>query len=194
MVVRVHPEVLAAGRIPAAERKRLWTRRYREINDWEHYLVDNGVHVVKIILNLSKQEQAKHFSTASTTQEELEVLTKRFKERVYWDEYQSAFNPMLSNTITQWAPWHVVPADHKWFARLATATVLVTALRAINPRYPAADPAQRASDGTGPGRNLRQNSRHKDNLPPNGQWRVLPPRLRWRCRGWRLDAVPGVGT
>ena len=65
------------------------------------------------------------------------------RERGYWDEYQQAFDDMLSRTSTKWAPWYVVPADHKWYSRLATAAILVTALSAINPNYPAADPAVR---------------------------------------------------
>ncbi|HEY6312745.1 MAG TPA: hypothetical protein VIY52_18350 [Streptosporangiaceae bacterium] len=65
------------------------------------------------------------------------------RERGYWDDYQVAFEEMLSQTSTKWAPWYVVPADHKWFSRLATAAVLVTALSAIDPKYPAADPAVR---------------------------------------------------
>ena len=65
------------------------------------------------------------------------------RERRHWDDYQRAFDSMLSHTSTQWAPWYVVPADHRWFSHLATAGVLVTALNAINPRYPAADPAER---------------------------------------------------
>jgi hypothetical protein len=65
------------------------------------------------------------------------------RERRHWDEYRQAFDIMLSQTSTEWAPWHVVPADHKWFSRLATAAVLVRALHVIDPKYPAADPAAR---------------------------------------------------
>ena len=151
LVVRVHPEVLAAEKMPGAgsgagsgSGSAVWTRRYREINDWERYLVDNGIHVVKVMLNLSKQEQAKRFL------KRIDHLEKNWKfspsdvrERQYWDDYQRAFEEMLSHTSTEAAPWYVVPADHKWFTRLATAAVLVTALDAINPRYPDPDPAIR---------------------------------------------------
>jgi PPK2 family polyphosphate:nucleotide phosphotransferase len=145
LIVRVHPEMLAAERMPAAARKHgVWARRYREINDWEHYLVDNGIHVVKLMLNLSKQEQARRFlQRIDHPKKNWKFSPSDVKERGYWDDYQRAFDAMLSHTSRPWAPWYVVPADHKWFARLATATILVTALRAINPRYPAADPAQR---------------------------------------------------
>jgi PPK2 family polyphosphate:nucleotide phosphotransferase len=141
LVVRVHPELLAAERMPAAGHG-VWTRRYREINDWERYLVDNGIHVVKIMLNLSKREQAQRFlQRIDHPEKNWKFSSSDVRERSYWDDYQRAFEAMLSQTSTKWAPWYVVPADHKWFSRLATAAVLVTALDAINPQYPAADPA-----------------------------------------------------
>jgi PPK2 family polyphosphate:nucleotide phosphotransferase len=143
LVVRVHSELLAAERMPAAARDHgVWARRYREINDWERYLADNGIHVVKIMLNLSKREQAKRFlKRIDHPEKNWKFSSTDVRERSYWDEYQRAFEAMLSQTSTKWAPWYVVPADHKWFSRLATAAVLVTALDAINPRYPAPDPA-----------------------------------------------------
>ena len=143
LVVRVHEELLAAERMPAvAGDHGIWARRYREINDWERYLVDNGIHVVKVMLNLSKREQAKRFlKRIDHPEKNWKFSPSDVRERRYWEDYQRAFEAMLSQTSTKWAPWYVVPADHKWFSRLATAAVLVTALDAINPRYPAADPA-----------------------------------------------------
>jgi PPK2 family polyphosphate:nucleotide phosphotransferase len=142
LVVRVHKELLAAERMPAAPGDGIWDRRYREINDWERYLVDNGIHVVKIMLNLSKREQAKRFlKRIDHPEKNWKFSPSDVRERRYWDDYQLAFNTMLSQTSTKWAPWHVVPADHKWFGRLATAAILVTALDAINPQYPPPDPA-----------------------------------------------------
>ena len=143
LVVRVHQNLLAAERMPAVGGEGgLWARRYREINDWERYLVDNGIRVVKVMLNLSRQEQAKRFLKRIDDREKnWKFSSSDVRERGYWDEYQRAFDAMLSQTSTTWAPWYVVPADHKWFSRLATAAVLVTALDAINPRYPAPDPA-----------------------------------------------------
>ena len=148
LVVRVHPSVLAAERMPAAagsgSGSAVWTRRYREINDWERYLVDNGIAVVKVMLNLSKQEQAKRFlKRIDHPEKNWKFSPADVRERGYWDDYQRAFEEMLSHTSTEWAPWYVVPADHKWFTRLATAAILVTALDAINPRFPDPDPAVR---------------------------------------------------
>jgi PPK2 family polyphosphate:nucleotide phosphotransferase len=146
LVVRVHPELLAGERLPAAARKHgVWGRRYREINDWERYLVGNGIHVVKIMLNVSKQEQARRFlKRIDQPAKNWKFSASDVRERRYWDDYQRAFDAMLSQTSTPWAPWYVVPADHKWFSRLATAAVLVMALRAINPRYPSVSAASRA--------------------------------------------------
>ena len=142
LVVRVHPALLAAERMPAVADSEVWKRRYREINDWEHYLVDNGIHVVKVMLNLSKREQAKRFlKRIDHPDKNWKFSPSDVRERHYWDDYQRAFEDMLSHTSTEWAPWYVVPADHKWFTRLATAAILVTALDAVNPRYPAPDPA-----------------------------------------------------
>jgi PPK2 family polyphosphate:nucleotide phosphotransferase len=142
LVVRVHRNLLAAERMPAAADDGIWLRRYREINDWERYLVDNGIHVVKVMLNLSKREQAKRFLKRIDHREKnWKFSASDARERQYWDDYQRAFEDMLSQTSTKWAPWYVVPADHKWFSRLATAAVLVTALGGIDPQYPAPDPA-----------------------------------------------------
>jgi PPK2 family polyphosphate:nucleotide phosphotransferase len=145
LVVRVHQDLLPAERMPpVGDDPGVWTRRYREINDWERYLVENGIHVVKVMLNLSKREQAKRFlKRIDHPEKNWKFSPSDVRERRYWDDYQRAFEAMLSQTSTKWAPWYVVPADYKWFSRLATAAVLVTALDAINPRYPAADPAVR---------------------------------------------------
>ena len=123
LVVRVHPELLAAQPLPEnAKKGGVWKRRYREINEWEQYLVDNGVHVVKVLLNLSKREQAKRFlQRIDKTDKNWKFSLSDIQERQYWDDYQGAFDEMVSHTSTKWAPWYVVPADHKWFARLATA-------------------------------------------------------------------------
>jgi PPK2 family polyphosphate:nucleotide phosphotransferase len=142
LVVRVHPELLTAEHLPAAARRRIWEQRYRDINRWERYLVGNGIHIVKIMLNLSRQEQAKRFlKRIEHPEKNWKFSASDIRERRYWDDYQHAFNDMLSATSTRWAPWYVVPADRKWFTRLATAAIVVRKLQAINPRYPAPDPA-----------------------------------------------------
>src|SRR6266566_4070049 len=142
LVVRVHPELLTAEHLPKPARGRgVWKRRYQQINAWEEYLVDDGIGVVKVFLNLSRREQARRFiKRIDEPEKNWKFAVSDIREREHWDEYQKAFNTMLNRTSTEWAPWHVVPADHKWFTRLATAAILVRTLAEINPRYPRVAP------------------------------------------------------
>ena len=130
LVVRVHEELLAAERIPAVARDHgIWARRYREINDWERYLVDTGS-ACQGPADLSKREQAKRSRVLPGRQGAalLGGLPAGLRGHAEPDQHEVG-------------AVYVVPTDHKWFSRLATAAVLVTALDAINPRYPAADPS-----------------------------------------------------
>jgi PPK2 family polyphosphate:nucleotide phosphotransferase len=138
LVVRVHPEILAGQKLPpSSKRGDIWARRYREINDWERYLTDQGYRVVKIFLNLSKEEQRKRFlARIDEPDKNWKFSAADVRERQHWDEYQQAFGEVLSNTSTEWAPWYVIPADDKPFARVAAAGVIVDALIRIDPRYP----------------------------------------------------------
>ena len=138
LVVRVHPEILEGQRLPnAAKGRDVWKRRYREINDWERYLSDNGFKIVKIFLNLSKEEQRVRFlRRIDLPDHNWKFSANDVRERKYWDDYQTAFSEMLSNTSTEWAPWHVIPADRKWFARIAAGAVIVNALMELDPQFP----------------------------------------------------------
>ncbi len=138
LVVRVHPELLGRQRFASVESgAELWKRRYREINDWERYLVDNGLRIVKLLLNISREEQRERFlKRIDRAEKNWKFSAADVHERAYWDAYQRAFSQMLTHTSTEWAPWHVIPADHKWFARLAVGSVLVRALSEMDPRYP----------------------------------------------------------
>jgi PPK2 family polyphosphate:nucleotide phosphotransferase len=146
LVVRVHPEILDRQRLPAENRvDGIWHRRYRDINAWERHLVDNGITVVKLFLNLSKHEQRKRFlSRIEEPDKNWKFSAADVNERRFWDDYQRAFSEMLSHTSTDWAPWYVIPADHKWFARTAAAAVLVDTLMEIDPQYPTVSDAARA--------------------------------------------------
>ena len=145
VVVRVHPENLDRQKLPRESKgPGIWARRYREINDWERYLTDNGFRIVKLFLNLSKEEQRTRFL------KRLDLPDKNWKfsshdlaERERWDDYQKAFSEMLTHTSTEWAPWYVIPADRKWFARIASAVVLANSLIEIDPQYPKVSPAAR---------------------------------------------------
>jgi PPK2 family polyphosphate:nucleotide phosphotransferase len=138
LVVRVHPENLDREKLPrAAKRAGVWKRRFREINDWERYLSDNGFRIVKLFLNLSREEQRKRFlRRIDLPDHNWKFSTADLTERARWDDYQKAFSAALSHTSTEWAPWYVIPADRKWFARIAAATVLVHALMELDPRFP----------------------------------------------------------
>jgi PPK2 family polyphosphate:nucleotide phosphotransferase len=137
LVVRVHPDRLARERLPSALEGDLWKRRYRQINDWERYLVENGIVVVKLFLNLSYEEQRQRFlARIDTPEKNWKFSAADVAERQRWDDYQIAFSEMLSHTSTEWAPWYVIPADHKWFARIAAGAVLVQALVDIDPQFP----------------------------------------------------------
>jgi PPK2 family polyphosphate:nucleotide phosphotransferase len=138
LVVRVHPENLDRQKLPKAAKKGdVWQRRYREINDWERYLSDNGFRIVKLFLNLSKEEQRVRFlRRLDLPDHNWKFSTADVREREHWDAYQKAFSEMLSHTSTEWAPWYVIPADRKWFARLGVGAVLAQTLMAIDPRFP----------------------------------------------------------
>jgi PPK2 family polyphosphate:nucleotide phosphotransferase len=144
LVVRVHPENLERERIPQTTRRGIWKRRYREINDWEHYLSDNGLRVVKLFLNLSKEEQRRRFlRRIDLPDHNWKFSSADVAEREHWDEYQKAFSETLSHTSSEWAPWYVIPADRKWYARIAAEAVLVHTLMDIDPRFPTVDKQRR---------------------------------------------------
>jgi PPK2 family polyphosphate:nucleotide phosphotransferase len=145
LVVRVHPQILESQRLPKTARGHdVWKKRYDQINEWEHYLVDNGFVVVKIFLNLSKEEQRQRFlARVDEADKNWKFSTADARERQYWDEYQEAYSEMLSHTSTEWAPWYVVPADRKWFARICVSAIIARTLMAIDPRFPVVDDAVR---------------------------------------------------
>ncbi|MDQ0380970.1 polyphosphate kinase 2 family protein [Amycolatopsis thermophila] len=145
LVVRVHRENLDRQRLPRDAGDELWARRYREINDWERYLTGNGIAVVKVLLNLSKDEQRKRFlKRIDVPERNWKFSADDIRERRFWDDYQVAFSDMLSATSTPWAPWYVVPADRKWFARLCAGALLAHTLIQLDPRYPRVSDEARA--------------------------------------------------
>jgi len=146
LVVRVHPAILAGQKLPKASKGRgVWTRRFREINDWERYLTDQGFTFVKLFLNLSREEQRRRFlARVDLPEKNWKFSSNDAKERVFWNDYQKAFSDVLTHTSTEWAPWHVIPADDKPFARVAAAAVIAHALIELGPRYPVVGQAQKA--------------------------------------------------
>lgn len=141
---RVHPENLARQRLPEeAKPGDVWRGRYRAINDWERYLTENGFRIVKLYLNLSREEQRRRFlRRIDLADHNWKFEAADVAERAHWDGYQRAYSDMLSHTSTEWAPWHVIPADRRWLCRIGAGAVLVIALMDIDPRFPRVDSAQ----------------------------------------------------
>ena len=141
LVVRVHQDLLNAQQLPnELVSKHIWEERYEDINNFEQYLVRNGVIVMKFFLHLSKGEQKRRFL------ERLEMPEKNWKfsmadvkERAYWKDYQKAYEEMIQNTATKHAPWYVIPADNKWFTRLAVAGAIIHRLHSLDLQFPEVD-------------------------------------------------------
>ena len=144
LVVRVHPEFLAKQKMPPKlVGKKIWEDRFEDVRNFEQYLARNGVVVRKFFLHVSKKEQKRRFL------ERIEDPPKNWKfssndanERDYWDDYMKAYEEMIQETATKHAPWYVVPADNKWFARLVVAAALVDALDRLDLRFPKVSRAQ----------------------------------------------------
>ena len=145
LVVRVHPELLAAQKLPnRADGDALWRQRYREINNFEKYLSDNGTRIIKFFLNVSKEEQKERFlERINTPEKNWKLSPSDVHERQHWDEYQVAYEEMLSATSTRYAPWYVIPADRKWFTRVAIANIVVKTLESLKLKYPELNEHQR---------------------------------------------------
>jgi PPK2 family polyphosphate:nucleotide phosphotransferase len=138
LVVRVHPELLERAKIPPGKRDdRFWEKRYDDINAFEHHLVRNGTIVLKFFLNVSKAEQKRRFLERIDLKEKhWKFSPSDAKERRFWDDYQEAYEKCIRATSTKWAPWYVVPADHKWTARALVADVVTAAVRRLHTSFP----------------------------------------------------------
>lgn len=146
LVVRVHPEFLAKQKIPAAlVTKRIWKERFQDIRSFERYLARNGVAVVKFFLHVSKKEQKRRFlERAREPDKNWKFSSSDMTERNHWDEYLDAYEDMIRNTATKHSPWYVVPADNKWFTRLAVGAAIVDTLASLDLAYPQVDEAKLA--------------------------------------------------
>jgi PPK2 family polyphosphate:nucleotide phosphotransferase len=146
LVVRVHPEVLAKEKLPARlVTREIWRDRFEDISAVERYLARNGTVILKFFLNVSKEEQRARFLSR------LEEPAKNWKfsmadisERAVWPKYQAAYQEVIRHTSTRSAPWHVVPADYKWFARVVIGSTIVSALDRLDLHFPRVDKAERS--------------------------------------------------
>lgn len=145
LVARVHPQILQRQQIPDSARKHPWKQRFEQINNFEKYLEANGIHVVKFFLNVSKAEQKRRFlERIERPDKNWKFSASDAKERQHWDEYMEAYEDCFNHTSTEWAPWHIIPADHKPTMRLAVARVLIHVLEGLDLKYPEVTAEQRA--------------------------------------------------
>jgi PPK2 family polyphosphate:nucleotide phosphotransferase len=143
LVARVHREILAKEKLPSKlVTRKIWRERFEDISAFERYLSRNGTVILKFFLNISKEEQRKRFL------DRLEEPSKNWKfsmadiaERALWPRYMAAYQDLVRHTSTPLAPWYVVPADHKWFARVVIGSAIVSALESLNLRFPRTDKA-----------------------------------------------------
>ena len=138
LVVRVHQGALAAEKLPAdLIDKDVWKQRYKDINAYERYLARNGTAVVKFFLHVSKEEQRRRFlARLDQPEKNWKFSLSDVREREHWDEYMAAYDDMLESTSTDHAPWYVIPADHKWFMRMAVADIVVSTLEKLKLEFP----------------------------------------------------------
>jgi PPK2 family polyphosphate:nucleotide phosphotransferase len=138
LVVRVHENFLAAQKLPdKVKTKDLWQQRFEDICNFERYLTRNGVVILKFFLHVSKEEQQKRFlARIDDPAKNWKFAMNDVNEREHWDEYMHAYEETIKHTATKYAPWYVVPADHKWFTRLVVASAIVETLNALDLEYP----------------------------------------------------------
>lgn len=138
LIVRVHPQLLELQNLPpGANGNDIWEKRYEEINNFEKHLVRNGTVILKFFLNVSKEEQKRRLlARVDTPEKQWKVSLRDVEERAYWNDYMQAYENMLNHTSTTEAPWHVIPADHKWFTRVVVADIIAAKLKSLKLSYP----------------------------------------------------------
>jgi PPK2 family polyphosphate:nucleotide phosphotransferase len=144
VAVHVHPEWLEQQKLPAATRgPRFWDDRYDDINNFERHLDRNGTKILKFFLHVSKAEQKRRFlARLDEPHKEWKFNAADVAERARWDDYMTAFDQALTATSTPWAPWYVIPADHKWLTQALVAAVLVDTIRGLGLRWPQVSEAE----------------------------------------------------
>ncbi len=144
LVVRVHPELLKAQHIPPSLiTKDIWKERYEDISAFERYMTRNGILIRKFFLNVSRKEQKRRFlDRLDHPEKNWKFSVADIRERACWDDYMEAYQDMIRHTSTPEAPWHVIPADNKWFTRIAVASAIVDTLEDLNLSYPTVDAAK----------------------------------------------------
>lgn len=138
LVARVHPEILQKEKLPSELiTKDIWKTRFRQINDFEKYLYENGTRIIKLFLHISKEEQKNRFLSRQQDPTKNWKLSKPdMEERKHWDEYMNAFEDMINNTSTKWAPWYIIPSNKKWFRNYIVSEIISKVMKSLNISYP----------------------------------------------------------
>jgi len=147
LVVRVHKGYLESQHLPEEIKhdKDIWKSRFRQIRNWETTLAENGTHVIKFFLHVSKDEQKKRFlDRIEQPEKNWKFNSGDAKERALWDDYMKAYEDAIENTSTDESPWYIIPADKKWFTRLAVSEIIVKTLESLDLKYPVVTEAQKA--------------------------------------------------
>jgi PPK2 family polyphosphate:nucleotide phosphotransferase len=135
-----YEDVLIA-RVHKLAPKSVWRARYSQINAFEQMLTENGVHILKFFLHISKDEQEKRFEERlNEADKNWKASAADFHERTYWNDYQEAYEDAISRCSTKYAPWYVIPANHKWFRNFAVAETIIDELKSMKMKFPRADP------------------------------------------------------
>ena len=145
LVVKVRPEILERQRLPPGQRDRkFWDQRYDDINRFEKHLVRNGTVILKFFLHISREEQRQRLlARLENPKKHWKFQVGDLAERALWDRYMKAYEAAISATSTRWAPWHIIPANHKWVARALVGAVLSRAIRKLDLQPPAVSPQER---------------------------------------------------
>ena len=142
LITHVHPEFILEENLPEISStkdigKGFWEMRYRQINQFERTIAENGTTIIKFFLHLSKGEQKKRFlERIDDPEKNWKFSYADIKERAYWNDYQKAYEKMLGETSTDYAPWYIIPADNKWFSRIAIGNIIVDTLKKMNIKMP----------------------------------------------------------
>ena len=146
LIVKVHPELIGYQRLPYAKvNKDFWQARYDDINAFEKHLARNGTLILKFFLNVSQDVQRKRFlERLNNPEKHWKFSASDLKESGFWDDYMEAYEEMLAATSTKWAPWYVVPADHKWVTRAVVARIVAMKIKGLDLTYPEVTKEQKA--------------------------------------------------
>jgi PPK2 family polyphosphate:nucleotide phosphotransferase len=138
LVTRVHPELIEKQRLPGREHgKKLWEHRFDDINNFERHLTRNATKIIKLFLNVSREEQTRRLlERANRPDKHWKFSLDDMAERAFWDDYVEAYEACLTETSTPWAPWHIVPADHKWVTRALVSHIIASEVQALDLKYP----------------------------------------------------------